>query len=86
MQQNRPIGCFNLIKGGNKLVFSKGDAESCVLLLEISQTNLLVIGTLTGGPVSHHLKIVSHRNNVISWLIGKDSVPVRGTSIEAKGC
>lgn len=78
-------GCFSLIKGDNKLVFSKGDAGSSVLLWEISQTNLLVIGTLTGGPVSHHLKTVSHRNDVTGWLIGKDSVARKGSIYRDKG-
>lgn len=74
-----------MIKGGNKLVFSKGDAESSVLLCKIGQTNLLVIETLTTGPVSHHLKIVSHRNDVTGWLIGKDSVARRGSIYRDKG-
>lgn len=74
-----------MIKGGNKLVFSKGDAESSVLLWEISQTSLLVIGTLTAGSVSHHLKIVSHRNDVTSWPIGKDSVARKGIICKDEG-
>lgn len=74
-----------MIKGGNKLVFSKGDAGSSVLLWEISQTNLLVIGTWTAGPVSHHLKIVSHRNDVTGWLIGKDSAARKGSIYRDKG-